>query len=131
MNYQKILKSSFLGKRNTNMATVAVIGGVAIGVAIGVLFTTKQGKKTKGKIIGFFSNLTGRSARLTSKDHLGKLIADVRGHIKQNAEGILGAERNRQQASAIHVDGVHTNKWKEQKEKVIFPNDPNPKTMYN
>lgn len=131
MNYSKILKSSFLSKRNSNMATVAVIGGVAIGVALGALFATKRGKNVASKVVNLFANLTGKSTKFKTRDELGNLIENVRGHIKQNAEGLLGSENNRKDVSAIHAENVPSNKWKEQKEKTIFPNDPNPKAMYN
>ena len=131
MNYQKILKSSFLSKRNSNMATVAVIGGVAVGLALGALFATKKGKETKNKIINLFASLTGKSSKLKNKDQLGNIIDNVRDHIKQNAEGLVGSDKKNKNVSEIHVDNVPSNTWKNNKEKTIFPNDPNPKTMYN
>ncbi|RZL39147.1 MAG: YtxH domain-containing protein [Pedobacter sp.] len=131
MNYQKILKSSLQSRRNANMATVAVIGGVAVGIAIGALFATKKGRKTKSKIINFFAKITGKVKSADPTQELGNIVENVRGHIKQNAEGLLGAEADRHDISEIHVEGTGTSAWKNQQEKTIFPNEPNPKIIYN
>ena len=109
------------------MATIAIIGGVAVGVAIGVLFATKKGRHTKTKIIDLFSKLTGKSSNSSNGEQLGNLVENVRERIKQNAEGLLGTAKSRNNVSEIQVDHTPTTKWKEQKEKTIFPNEPNHK----
>ncbi len=45
-------------------------------------------------------------------DKLGVLIDDVRGHIRQNAEGLLGPESKRHNSSEIHVPGTASAAWK-------------------
>ncbi|TKC10401.1 YtxH domain-containing protein [Pedobacter polaris] len=131
MNYQKILKSSLLEKKDSTMSTVAIIGGVAVGLAIGALFATKNGRETKSRLINFLDKLTGRSSRLLGMNQLGNIVENVRGHIKQNTESLLGPENHRQQASEIHVESAGTTAWKNQQEKPVFPNDTNPNVIYN
>ena len=126
MNFRKILKLSF-NKDDNHMATIAVIGGVAVGVAIGVLFATKKGKHTKRKIIDFFSTFTGTSLKLSNGEQLGSLVENARERIKQNADRLLGSTNKRNDVSEIQVDHTPTTKWKEQKEKTIFPDEPNPR----
>lgn len=122
MKYQQHLKRSLLDRRNNNMATVAIIGGVAVGLAIGALFATKKGKLTQKKISNLFDKLAGRS-KSKANQKLMSVISDVRTHVKQNAEGLLDKKQQTGASTDIKFENVTSN-WKKDKEQNIFPNEP-------
>lgn len=93
MKYKKLLTRLISGRKNNGMTTVAVISGLAAGVAIGALFATNKGRIWRKKLIGSIEDmahqLTGNT-RKKANAKLGNLIVDVRHHVKQNAEGLKG-----------------------------------------
>lgn len=122
MKYQQYLKRSLLNRRNNNMATVAIIGGVAVGLALGALFATKKGKLTQQKISDLFDKLAGRSKQKAHRK-LMNVITDVRSHVKQNAEGLLNQKQQANTSTDIKLENVTTN-WKKSKDETVFPNAP-------
>jgi hypothetical protein len=94
MKIKHIVKTLQNKELNTQ-TTVAIVAGVAIGVAIGALFATKKGRDMKSTLVdyanGFINKLTGNTPA-NAQARLGNLIGDVRSHIKLNAEGLLGKE---------------------------------------
>lgn len=121
MKYQQYLKRSLLNRRNNNMATVAIIGGVAVGLAIGALFATKKGKLTRQKISDLFDQIAGRSKKKANRK-LMNVITDVRTHVKQNAEGLLNSKQQSNTPTDIKFENVTSN-WKKSKDETVFPNE--------
>lgn len=126
MNLKRQIKSSLQGKESNNhMKTVAIIGGIAVGIAIGALFATKKGRKIKGQILSYAEDLvhhlmdqkTGKNAA----EQLGNLVDNVRDHVKKSAEGLLGEEKGRKNPSEIKVENAGTTAWKSTQEKTDFP----------
>ena len=122
MKYQQYLKRSLLNRRNNNMATVAIIGGVAVGLAVGALFATKKGKITQQKVNDLFNKITGRN-KSKANQKLMNVITDVRTHVKQNAEGLLNPKQQANAPTDIKLENATSN-WKNAKEETIFPNEP-------
>lgn len=122
MKYQQYLKRSLLNRRNNNMAKVAIIGGVAVGLAIGALFATKKGKLTRQKISDLFDQIAGRSKKKANRK-LMNVITDVRTHVKQNAEGLLNSKQQSNTPTDIKFENVTSN-WKKSKDETVFPNEP-------
>lgn len=123
MKYQQYLKRILLKRRNNNMATVAIIGGVAVGLAIGALFATKKGKSAQKQLINFLAKVNGRKSEKNAHQKLSAVISDVRSHVKQNAEGLLSAKQQKNAPAEIKLENV-TNNWKKPQEHQIFPNEP-------
>ncbi|RZL39515.1 MAG: YtxH domain-containing protein [Pedobacter sp.] len=124
MNYRHFLKNNLLQQRSNNLATVAIIGGVAVGLALGALFATKKGKSYRKKLARLFDEKIGK---LEEEHQLGNLVEDVRTHAKQTAESLLGPTKKRKNASEVHADKEISKAWKEPKEKSKFPDEVNPK----
>ncbi|TKC02615.1 YtxH domain-containing protein [Pedobacter cryotolerans] len=123
MRYQDIIKSTLANKRNTNMATVAIIGGVAVGLALGALFATKKGKSAQKQLTNFLAKVAGRKSEKNAHQKLSSVISDVRSHVKQNAEGLLSAKQQTNAPAEIKLENV-TNNWKKPQEHQLFPNEP-------
>ena len=126
MNYKKMIKNSFPGERMNTMTTVAIVSGVAVGAVIGVLFATEKGKNVRNYLGYQLDRLFNINQPDIAKIKLGSLVDDVRVHIKQSADGLLGPESNRNNASAINVAGTPTNAWKNPREKSAYPKTPDP-----
>ena len=124
MNYKRLIKNTLHLQRTNNMATVAIIGGVAVGLALGALFATKKGKSYRKKITDFLGK---KVEKLENDLPIGDLIEDVRTHAKNNADSLLGPEKKRKKVTEVHANNELSDAWKNQKEKTIFPNDANPK----
>ena len=122
MKYQNIIKSALADKRNINMATVAIIRGVAIGLVLGALFATKNGKTAKKQFANFLNAASRKKSRKNAHQELVKVISDVRSHVKQNAEGLLSAKQDSNTHNEIKLENV-TNNWKKQQEKSVFRNE--------
>lgn len=122
MKYQNIIKSALADKRNINMATVAIISGVAIGLVLGALFATKNGKTAKKQFANFLNAASRKKSRKNAHQELVKVISDVRSHVKQNAEGLLSAKQDSNTHNEIKLENV-TNNWKKQQEKSVFRNE--------
>ncbi|RZL12410.1 MAG: YtxH domain-containing protein [Pedobacter sp.] len=124
MNYRRFIKDTLHLQRTNNMATVALIGGVAVGLALGALFATNKGKSYRKKLAKFLGN---KIDKIDSEKSLGNLVDDVRTHAKKKAESLLGPEKKRKKVSEVHADKELSDAWKTQKEKTVFPNEVNPK----
>ena len=124
MNYKRLIKNTLHLQRTNNMATVAIIGGVAVGLALGALFATKKSKSYRKKITDFLGK---KVEKLENDLPIGDLIEDVRTHAKNNADSLLGPEKKRKKVTEVHANNELSDAWKNQKEKTIFPNDTNPK----
>jgi len=124
MNFRKHISSSLLGKENNHMKTVAIVGGVAVGIVIGALFATKKGRKIKDQILSaaddLITTLFNREEK-TVANELGNLVSNVRDHVKKSAEGLLGDENTRKNPSEIKVEGTGTTAWKSPTPKPDFP----------
>lgn len=122
MKYQDIIKSTLANKRNTNMATVAIIGGVAVGLALGALFATKKGKSAQKQLTNFLAKVTGRKSEKNAHQKLSAVISDVRSYVKQNAEGLLSEKQQTKKPAEIKLENI-TNNWKKPQENQVFPNE--------
>lgn len=126
MKYKRMIKNPFQGERINTMATVAIISGVAIGAVIGSLFATEKGKNVRNYLSYQIDRLFKNRNPNLAKKNLGHLIHDVRGHIKQSADGLLGPESLRNDTASISVTGIPTNAWKHPREKSVYPKTPDP-----
>jgi len=126
MNYKNIINNPFQGKRTDHITTVAIVSGLAIGAVIGALFATEKGKNVRNYLGHQLDRLFKNQNQNVAHKKLGNLIDDVRGHVKQSADGLLGAKNHKSDVSAIHVDGTPTNAWKNPKEKSAYPKTPDP-----
>ncbi|RZL42019.1 MAG: YtxH domain-containing protein [Pedobacter sp.] len=124
MDYKRFLKNNLLQQRSNNMATVAIIGGVAVGLALGALFATKKGKSYRKKLARFFDE---KIDKIEEEHQIGDLVEDVRSHAKTTAENLLGPKKKRKNVSEVHADKEISKAWKDQKEKTKFPDETNPK----
>lgn len=93
MKFKKILTNHFSAHRNDEMTTIAIVSGLAVGIAVGALFATTKGRELRKKVMEsadhMICKLTGNT-RKKANAKLGNLITDVRNRIKQNAEGLQG-----------------------------------------
>lgn len=121
MKYKRMIKNPLQGERINTMATVAIVSGVAIGAVIGALFATEKGKNVRNYLSYQIDRLFNNADPKLVKKKLGNLIHDVRGHIKQSANGLLGPESLRNDVAAISVTGIPTNAWKNPREKSAYP----------
>jgi hypothetical protein len=108
---KKNFTDAFVGKNIGSKTTVAIVAGVAIGAVIGTFFLTRPGKKLRTNLGNFIDQLRGNTPK-KAREKLGNLIFDVRVHIKQNAEGLLGPTHYRNDPAQIYPKGVPSNAWK-------------------
>lgn len=91
----------FQGKGNSNINTISALALLAIGTAIASFLIIKRRRKN----------------RENPKNKLGGLIQDVRQHIKQTAEGLIGPQDKAHDVTKIQVASAGTSAWKRQLEK--------------
>jgi gas vesicle protein len=123
MNNFKNFKLQLGQQKDDSVKYIALIGGLAVGAAIGALFATEKGREIKSKLSKFGEHLFTKTKEKAKKapGKLSGIIEDVRDHARKTADDLLGPESKRHNPSAIHTDGQPSNAWKEHKEKTVYP----------
>lgn len=116
MNYKKLIQATLNHNRNSGMATVAVIAGLAIGAAISVLFAPDSGSATRtllSKSFGLKKRFPGSDKGDDKNTATEFAVEDIRGKIWEHADQLQGPEKKRKNASLIKVPSAGTDAWKE------------------
>ncbi|MDQ7947408.1 MAG: hypothetical protein REI78_01215 [Pedobacter sp.] len=88
MDNKKITDYLFRDKKTSEMTTIALISGLAIGTALGALYMKGKSYNWKQGYIGLLDRLQGNTKQKANLK-LGHLITDVSNHIQKSAAGLL------------------------------------------
>lgn len=115
MNYINQISAAFRGKSNTPVVLGAIASGITLGLTTYALLNTEKGKVVGRKLIDFTRDIFQGSTdkqKAISKTKLGNLVDDVRVHVKQNADGLMGGFGTDHSPSSIHVAQTPSSAWK-------------------
>lgn len=107
--------------RNNNSTNWVLLGGALAFGATALLLNSKYGHSTRLRLKRFLESF--KPVARDTKVQLGNLVEDVREHVRNNADSLLGDERHQKAASEIHPAGTPSSAWKEAQEKSTFPNE--------
>jgi len=107
-------------KDNNALSAVALIAGVAVGAALGILFSPRKGKEIRNQVAtgaeDLFSSIktkfTSAKEEIEASGNL--VIEDLREHVRQVAEDLQGPQAKRKDPSTIKVPSAGTTAWKTQ-----------------
>jgi len=107
-------------KDNNTLSAVALIAGLAVGAALGVLFAPRKGKEIRNQVAEGAEDVFSRikSKFTAAKENIeasgNQAIEDLREHVRQVAEDLQGPEGKRKDPTAIKVPSAGTTAWKTQ-----------------
>lgn len=107
-------------KTNNTLNAVGLLAGIAIGAALGVLFSPKKGKYIRNQISDATDDLISgiKSKFANAEEEIrqsgNQAIQDLRERVRTVAEDLQGPEAKRKDTATIKVPSAGTTAWKQQ-----------------